>query len=401
MAVRLLSGHEVSDLCLGKPALRSLSITDTLADALSALKRIDDTFVSVWNCNHSLVRSHFPSPPPPQERCKAKEDDCRCVGRLCMLDIICYLCKPENLSAPAAALRSPISLLITDHSALVSHLEPNASLLDAIDAMHEGAQNLVIPIQSSISSRRKSVESLDSIFHNNNRSYCWVTQEDVIRYLLNAIAAFSPTPASPINTLNVIDDQNLFAVNYDDPASSALNLLLLSLIHQSSVAIVDPEGKFVGEISPFMLNSCDEAVAPALATLSAGDLMAYIDCGGPPEDLVQIVKERLEEQNLSAALELLGDEGGLSSWSSFCSSSSEDDASSGKNWKLGGYSARVVRRSEAIVCYPWSSLVAVMIQALSHRVSYVWVVEDDGTLTGIVTFEGMLKVFREHLKSMC
>ncbi|KAL1370757.1 hypothetical protein HN51_000959 [Arachis hypogaea] len=123
------------------------------------------------------------------------------------------------------------------------------------------------------------------------------------------MAAFFLTRASPINTLNIIDHQNLFAVNYDDPASSALNLLSLFLIHQSSIAIVDPEGKFVREISPFMLNCCDEAVAPALATLSAGDLMAYIDCGGPPEDLVQIMKERLKEQNLGAALELLGNEG--------------------------------------------------------------------------------------------
>lgn len=270
--------------------------------------------------------------------------------------------------------------------------------------MHDGAQNLVIPIQNRSSSRKRVLEkspSWGSSFHNNNRTYCWLTQEDVIRYLLNSIAAFSPTPASPINTLNVIDTQNLFAVYYDDPASSALELLSLSLTHQSSVAIVDPQGKFVGEISPFMLNSCNEAVAPAIATLSAGDLMAYIDCGGPPEDLVQLVKERLEEQNLGGALELFGDEGGLSSWSSFSSSSSDDDLCSGKNWKLGGYSARVVRRSEAIVCYPWSSLVAVMIQALAHRVSYVWVVEEDGTLTGIVTFEGMLKIFREHLKSMC
>lgn len=56
--------------------------------------------------------------------------------------------------------------------------------------------------------------------------------------------------------------------------------------------------------------------------------------------------------------------------------------------------------TDAIVCFPWSSLVAVMIQALSHRVNYVWVVEDDGTLVGIVTFAGMMKVFRERLKSM-
>lgn len=170
------------------------------------------------------------------------------------------------------------------------------------------------------------------------------------------------------------------------------------------MAIVNQDGHFIGEISPSKLNNCEEGAAAAIATLSAGDLMAYIDCGGPPEDLVQLVKERLEEQNLGA-LELMDEESGisLSSWSSFTSTSSDEDVfSSSKNGNkhYGGYSARVVRRSEALVCYPWSSLVAVMIQALAHRVSYVWVVEEDGSLTGIVTFSGILKVFREHFKVM-
>jgi len=263
-------------------------------------------------------------------------------------------------------------------------------------------QNVVIPISDENRWKKRENEILDSsILHNGKHAYCWLSQEDVMRYLLNSIGTFSDTPAESIDKLNIIDTQNLYFLYFDDPASSALVLLTASIVHQSSVAVVDPNGKLIGEISPFMLNSCDEIVAPAMATLSAGDLLAYIDCGRPPEDLVQLVKERLHEQNLDAAVELLGEGSELSSWSSFSSTSSEEDVCSlGKNWKLGGHSSRIVRRSEAIVCYPWSSLVAVMIQALSHRVSYVWVVQEDGTLYGIVTFQSMLKIFREHLKSM-
>lgn len=391
MAARL-SGHELSDLCLGKPPLRSLSaVTDTVADALFALKRIDDTYVAVWNCHHSFIRKNQQFINKDHQHAQ-----CTCVGKVCMVDIICFLSKTQNLSSPAAALRSPISALLSDNPSLIRHLPPNASLLEAIDVMHEGVQNLVIPIKNKVT-------CLDSsILHDNNSTYCWLTQEDVFRYLLNSIGVFSPTAASPINTLGIIDTQNLLAVCYDDPASSAVDLLALSLIYQSSVAIVDPHGKFIGEISPFMLNSCDESIVPAIATLSAGDLIAYMDCGGPPEDLVQLVKERVEQKRNKNLLELLGDETGLSSWSSFSSScSSDEEFPTGKNLKHGGYSGRVGRRSEAIVCYRWSSLVAVMIQALAHRVNYVWVVEEDGTLTGIVTFQGMLKVFRDHLKSMC
>lgn len=277
--------------------------------------------------------------------------------------------------------------------------------MEAIDLMLEGAQNLVIPIQSrrnTISSRKKLLlhnkpsSNSNSTLHNN-REYCWLAQEDLIRYLLNFIGLFNPTPINPINTLNVIETQNILAIQYDSPALAALPLISQALVNHTSVAIVDADGKLIGEISPFTLNSCDETVSAAIATLSAGDLMAYIDCGGPPEELVQTVKDRLEERNLGAFLELMEEE-------SIITSSSDDEfggsGGHGRSGRLGGYSARLVRRSEAIVCYPWSSLVAVMIQALAHRVSYVWVVEEDGSLAGIVTFVGVLKVFRERLKSM-
>ncbi|XWS12671.1 hypothetical protein CRYUN_Cryun37aG0110300 [Craigia yunnanensis] len=395
MAVSLLA-REVSDLCLGKPALRSLSISATVGDALSALKRFGDTYISVWNCDnrHNLSGA---------DKIDAGFDECRCVGKVCMVDIICFLCKEENISNPGTAFQAPVSVLIPKAPGLVRHLEPSASLVEAIDLILEGAQNLVIPLEiGSTNSRKKLLQKTlsNSTFHNN-RQYCWLTQEDIIRYLLNSIGLFCPTPSNPINSLNIIDAQNILAVHYDDPASLALPFIAQSLEMQTSVAIVNTDGWLIGEISPFTLNYCNEDVAAAIATLSAGDLMAYIDCGRPPEDLVQLVKERLQERNLEQALELMEEDAGISSGASFSSSyssSSDEEFGVERSGRSGGYSARVVRRSEAIVCYPWSSLVAVMIQALAHRVSYVWVVEEDGTLTGIVTFAGMMKVFRERFE---
>lgn len=124
--------------------------------------------------------------------------------------------------------------------------------------------------------------------------------------------------------------------------------------------------------------------------------MAYIDCGGPPEDLIRLVKARLEEKNLGAFLDLMEEE---FSHSSSSSSSSDDENGSSRRAGSGQYSARMVRRSEAIVCFQWSSLMAVMIQALAHRVSYVWVIEEDWSLAGIVTFAGILKVLRHYLRT--
>ncbi|KAF7836740.1 CBS domain-containing protein CBSX5-like [Senna tora] len=397
MAVSLLA-HEVSDLCLGKPALKPLSVSATVADALAALKSSDENFISVWDCEDYSIGF-------------GEENDglgcCRCVGKLCMVDVICYLCREENLLSPSSALKTPVSAILPKIPGLVMHVDPSSSLLEAIDLILHGAQNLVVPLpakRSSISRRKQHQKpsscSPTSTSHNG-REFCWLTQEDVIRFLLGSIGLFSPLPALSIDTLGIISSE-VSAIDYYSPASSALEAISHSLITQTSVAIVDSEGVFIGEISPFTLACCDETVSAAITTLSSGDLMAYIDCGGPPEDLVREVKARLKEKNLDRMLQ---------EFTILCSMTNSDSSSdeeselsprrtlprSGRYSRSFSYSARMVRRAEAIVCHPKSSLVAVMIQAIAHRVNYLWVIEDDCSLVGIVTFSNMLKVFREHL----
>lgn len=400
MAVSILA-REVSDLCLGKPPLRSISVSATVADAVSALKRFGDSYLSVWSCNDHCGNTAAPI---------SKIDvsgECRCIGKICMVDAICFLAKNESLKNPGKALQEPVSVLLPEAPGLVRHLEPQASLQEGIDLILGGTQNLVIPIRNRRARKQAHKAASNSTLHNN-REYCWLGQEDIVRYLLNSIGIFSPVPYNSIESLNIIDSGSILSVHYNDPADTALPLITQSLINQTSVAILDEEGRLIGEISPSSLNFCEEGVAGAIATLSAGDLMAYIDCADPPEDLMQMVKERLEQRNLGAALELMEEESALSlslsSSSLSCSSfSSSDDESgsgsgSGRSERFSGEATRVLRSADAIVCHPWSSLVAVMIQALSHRVSYAWVVEEDGTLAGVVTFAGIMKVLRERLK---
>uniref|UniRef100_A0A6N2KEX7 CBS domain-containing protein n=1 Tax=Salix viminalis TaxID=40686 RepID=A0A6N2KEX7_SALVM len=391
MAVSILS-HEVSDLCLGKPALSSLSASATVGDALSALKRSGDLFLSVWSCD----RLHHCNSPRPD---KVDFEECKCVGKVCLVDVICFLSGEDNLKNPGKALQEPVSVILNSKvPGLVRHLEPHANLLDAIDVILGGAQNLVIPLHNPFTRKKLLSKSAANSTLHNSREYCWLAQEDIIRYLLNSIGVFSPTPNHTIESLDIIDSESFFTVHYDDPAYSALPLISQSLIKQTSVAILDTDGKLVGEISPFTLNFCDATVAAAIATLSAGELMAYIDFRDPPENLLRLVKDRLEERNLGPALDLIEEESGISSLSSY-SSSSDEEFGMGRSGGIAGNSAGVRSTAQTIVCYPWSSLVAVMIQALSHRVSCTWVIEEDGTLVGVVTFAGMIKVLRERLKS--
>lgn len=116
MAVSLLA-HEVSDLCLGKPALRALSISATIADALSVLKNSDENFISVWDCQHKVASIGF----------EGNNDvcECQCVGKVCMVDVICYLCKDKNLLSPADALKASVSVLLPKIPGLVMRVEPS------------------------------------------------------------------------------------------------------------------------------------------------------------------------------------------------------------------------------------------------------------------------------------
>ncbi|KAG9149702.1 hypothetical protein Leryth_012426 [Lithospermum erythrorhizon] len=239
--------------------------------------------------------------------------------------------------------------------------------------------------------------SLPGFSLHSSSEYCWLTQEDIVRFLLNSIGVFSPLPTYTIKSLNIIT-RDIMTIHYNDPASLALSCIQRAITEQASVAVIDDNRRLIGEISPNSLAYLDETVAAAIMTLSAGDLMAYTDYGGPPEDLVQLVKMRLEDKGLTTMLQLVDEltVSSISSSSSFSSCSSDDDAFSGlsgRNSICSGHYSSVIR-SEAIMCFPWSSLIAVMVQALAHRVSHVWVVDKEQTLVGLVTFQSILEVLR-------
>ncbi|CAN6806943.1 unnamed protein product [Brassica oleracea] len=402
MALTLLS-HEVSDLCIGKPPLRCLStVTATVADAIAALKSSDESFFSVWSCNHDETNDD-------NKKC---ECECECVGKICMADVICYLTKHDNKALSLSSVfDASVSVLLPKSRSIVVHVQSSCKLIEAIDLITGGAQDLIVPIQTKPNTKRRqtrnAVVSLTATttttIHKNSRQFCWITQEDIIRFLLDSISVFSPLPSLSISDLGVINSTHaILSVDYYSSASSAVTAISSAIADNISVAVVDgecdgedPRAVLIGEISPMTLACCDESAAAAVATLSAGDLMTYIDGSGPPESLVRVVRNRLEEKGLVGLISLVDS---LSASSG--SSSSDEDAPAGRTKSYGrsvSSAARMARKSVAIVCNRRSSLMAVIIQAIAHRVSYVWVVDEDGCLVGMVTFVDILKLFRGFL----
>ncbi|CAL4942658.1 unnamed protein product [Urochloa decumbens] len=375
MAVSLLA-NEVSDLCIGKPAVRSLPLSAAAGELAAALRRVARSGASA---------------------CVAVTGPARAVaGRVGLADVLCFLCtEPDALARPAAALAKPVSALLPkDGAGEVRRVDPRSSILEALDAILSGAQVLAVPLRAG--GRKKQLAGGAAA----GGDFCWLTQEDLVRYFLNSIGLFYHVAARSVSSLGLVRT-NYLSVRPGESALSAVPLIRRAVTSETAVAVVTEDGHLVGEISPALLAACDETAAAAIATLSVADLMAYVDYfGSPPEHILRAIKAGLKDKGLDAMLDLIEDET-LSSFSSLSASSSSDEES-GRTQLRRPSSGSYGRRSaeEPVVCSPTSSLVAVMVQALAHRVNYVWVLDedDDCRLAGIVTFADVLRVFREQLQ---
>lgn len=173
-------------------------------------------------------------------------------------------------------------------------------------------------------------------------NFCLLTQEDLVRHFLASISVLSPIVLLSVSSLGLIQ-HDFPSVQPRCSATSALSLLNR---HETPIAVTTESGHLIGELSGPIISSLDSAAVTAaasdIAAFSVDEFVAWIE-------------------------------------------------------GIGRKSARSV--PEVIVCQPGSSLVAVMIQALAHRVDHVWVVDkkDDCKVVGIVTFTDVLRVFRDQL----
>uniref|UniRef100_A0ACD5WKV6 Uncharacterized protein n=1 Tax=Avena sativa TaxID=4498 RepID=A0ACD5WKV6_AVESA len=247
---------------------------------------------------------------------------------------------------------------------------------------------------------------------------CWLTVEDVVRFFLGSIAFFSPTASRSVSDLGVVRPASALAVSTgDDALSAVLPVLRAAFAEHASVAVLSAGGRLEGEMSPSTLCSLDAPVAAAaFAALSAGELASFVDSGrARQEAALRVVRSRLHRRNLHGMLDLLDGNDPLSPSSSSSSSSpfsssssSEDDDDEENNQAPPPYSTKQAGRNglwskgrraarEPITCRRGSSLVAVMAQAVTHRVTQVWVVDDDDQLVGVVGFLDVLRALRRHL----
>ncbi|KAL5213277.1 hypothetical protein ABZP36_024124 [Zizania latifolia] len=316
MAANLLS-HVVSDLCIGKPPVRVIPPSTSVAAALAALRAGGDPFVFVDAESYS----------------RAKSTATWRVSRVSVADVLCYVCGgADNLSDPAAALGRPVSALAAtagDHGA-TRRVDSQTSLLDAIDVLlSSDSQSLLVPLHTR--ARRKHHHASGYAAANGAADYCMLTREDIVRHLFSySISLFSPVAALTVGSVGLVR-RDVHTIHADDDALDSIPLLRRSIAEGTAVAVVADDDALVGEICPGVLGSCDvESVSAAFAALSAGDVMTYIDCSlSPPEFLLRSIRAQLKDRGMDAMADLMdaADAASLPLSPSSSSSTSSDEES--------------------------------------------------------------------------
>ena len=205
-------------------------------------------------------------------------------------------------------------------------------------------------------------------------SFCSLSREDVVRFLISCLGALAPLPLTSVSEVNAISSD----YSHVDASSPALEV---KIAPHNVCAVVEtrPDGrlKIVGEISAFKLWRCDLVAASwAMARFSAGQFVGGFEdgrCLGAPHAGSSAVSEEAVF-------------GGTARLRKF---SSRSIGFVGKELALGiatGGVGMYRGRSSRLTCRRSSSLAAVMAQMLSHRATQVWVTEEvdsgDGNGTG-------------------
>ncbi|CAA6667896.1 unnamed protein product [Spirodela intermedia] len=366
MAAPVLLHHVVGDLTLGKPDLVEFYDTETLEAAIKAISEQNEGAIAVWR-NRGAQTPSIPGEDPKVTSF---------VGMLNSLDVVAFIARVGNHET---ALRSPVSEVVTPNSSLLKEVDPGTRLLDALEMMKQGVRRLLVrkTVAWKGMSKRFSVvfngrwmKSYESTVvapagtssrptSPSSSSFCCLSREDVVRFLISCLGALAPLPLTSITALGAVSPHYCHV----EASSPALEVAGKVPEDPCAIAVVetadDGAQKIIGEISAYKLWKCDYPAASwAMASFSAGQFVTGFEEEGvatPPGMAGFSVAAAAEERILGAAAPGRGIEPG------------------------GGRGLGMYRgRSSPLMCRRTSSLAAVMAQMLSHRATHVWVTEPAG-----------------------
>ncbi|XP_048129470.1 SNF1-related protein kinase regulatory subunit gamma-like PV42b [Rhodamnia argentea] len=288
------------------------------------------------------------------------------IGIVTMLDIPAHIGGDDDGVEKASDDQSDLEKkMATPVSAIIGHnleglslwtFNPNTSILDCMEVLSKGIHRALVPIDSRIENI-PGVELVESA-----PSYGMLTQMDVVRFLKDNSSEMEGIVTCSIRELGAIS-RNVYAITDRTKVFEAIKCMRAAMINAVPIVaseefehdhsqLLDLEGqgrKLMGTFSATDLRGCH------LATLRSWLSTMVLD-----------FTEKISKSPLYTA------------------------AAPGE----GGTRLRV-----HMTCTDGSSLVEAMDKAVDNHVHRVWVVDEQGLLTGVVSLTGMIRALRVAILS--
>ncbi|XP_042415356.1 SNF1-related protein kinase regulatory subunit gamma-like PV42a [Zingiber officinale] len=278
------------------------------------------------------------------------------IGMLTMLDVLSHIAElgdhdDKNLDCWMAV---PVSTIIGHSLESLSlwTLNPNTSLLDCMETLSKGVHRALVPVESQ-TNQAVSVELVEE-----SPGYRMLTQMDVLRFLREQKIDLKEILSRSVAELGAISEI-VFAVGKHTNVMDAIKSMRAAGL--SAVPVVedllgdqilqDGKGKkLVETFSATDLRSCPIALLQSWLSIS-----------------VTQFKERLSVRASNATSAPMD----------------RDDP--------GAATRRL------ITCYHETSMLDVIDSAVSNHVHRLWVIDEEGSLNGVVSLSDMLRVVRDSV----
>ncbi|KAK4763967.1 hypothetical protein SAY87_013405 [Trapa incisa] len=283
------------------------------------------------------------------------------IGMVTMLDILAHIAGEgeEELGRLDQKMAGPVTAVIGHCLEGLSlwTLNPNTGILDCMELLSKGIHRALVPLESHADSI-SAVELVDSA-----PSYRMMSQMDVVRFLQGHPFELEGLLSRSVRELGAIN-RTVYAISDRTKVIHAIKSMRGALVN--AVPIVASEVDDAPENHCCLLNVTGDG-RKLVGTFSATDLRGCL--------LVT-----------------------LQSWLYTSVLDFTEKISSSPPLHTGSHD-QAVRPREPVTCKNESSLAEVMEKAVDKHVHRVWVVDEQGLLTGVVSLTDMIRVLRIALLS--
>ncbi|XP_010250162.1 PREDICTED: SNF1-related protein kinase regulatory subunit gamma-like PV42a [Nelumbo nucifera] len=276
------------------------------------------------------------------------------IGMVTVFDILAHIAENGDGADLDKRMSVPVSSIIGHCIEGLSlwTLNPNTSIIDCMEVLSKGIHRALVPVEGH-SENISGAELKESAC-----SYRMLTQMDVLSFLRMHSSEMGNILSPSVGELKVIAE-NVFAVTNRAKVIEAIkcmrtaSLSAVPIVEASDATeedhtqLIDGKGrKLIGTFSASDLRGCPIALLQSWLSIGVIEFIEHIS---------------IAPSNLAGDL---------------------------------GHSAR-----ELVTCYANSSLSEVIDKVVGAHVHRVWVVDQQGLLTGVVSLTDMIRVIRESLLS--